>query len=56
MGNLDQCGLIKPFAEAPGNGENDVRHQIEDEPWVDNRYVAFDVRESCERHQNGGAA
>jgi len=56
MCNLNQWGLIKPFTEVTGYGENDVRHKIEDGIWVDNSYVAFDVRESCKRHEKGGTA
>jgi len=55
MCNLDQLGLIKPFAEVTGYGENDVHHKIEDRPWVANSYVTLDVSESHEHHQNGGA-
>lgn len=56
MCNLDQWGLIKPFAEVTGYGENGVRHKIEDETRVDNSHVAYELRESRERHQKGGAA
>ena len=53
MCNLAQRRLIKPFTEVTGYGENVVCHKIEDGIWVDNSYVAFDVRESCKRYQKG---
>lgn len=56
MCNLDQWGLIKPYAAVTCHSENDVRHKIEDGTRVDNSYVAYEARESRERHQKGGAA
>lgn len=56
MCNLGRRGLIEPFAEVTGFGENDVRHKIDDGTRVENSYVAYEVRESRERHQKGGAA
>jgi hypothetical protein len=56
MCNLAQLGLIKPFTEVTGYGENDGRHKIEDGAWVGISCMAFDVRESCEQHQKGGAS
>lgn len=56
MCNLDQWGLIKPFAEVTGYGENDLRYKIDDGTPLDNSYVAYEVHESRKRYQNGGAA
>ena len=56
MCNLDQWGLIKPFAEVTGHSENAVRHKVKSGTWVGNSFVVFDVRESREHHQKGGAA
>ncbi len=46
----------KRFAEVTGCSENVVRHKFKSGTWGGNSFVVFDVRESREHHQKGGAA
>ncbi len=56
MSNANQWVPIERFAEVTDNSENAVRHKVKNGTWVGNSFVVFDVRESREHHQKGGAA
>lgn len=56
MSNANQWVPIKRFAVVTGCSENAVRYKVKSGIWVGNTFVVFDVRESCEHHQKGGAA
>ena len=56
MSNANQWVPIKRFAEVTGYSESAVRHTVQSGTWVGNSFVVFDVRESREHHQKGGAA
>lgn len=56
MSNPSQWVLVKRFAEVTGYSENVLRHKAKNGMWLGNSFMVFDVRESRERHQQGGAA
>lgn len=55
MSNANQWVPIKRFAVATGCSENAVRHKVKSGTGVGNSFAVFDVRESRDHHQKGGA-